>query len=475
MKRRILWLGVFGLTVAAATGITVWSISPSTQRSPERFARVLPAGTPVAFNPIAGQPPANTVAAPQGPGSEPPNATYPNPYGPATYPNPYGPPTTSASPPAYSATLNAWAIAQAPNAQAPTIAPNPGPAVGWTQPAQVRSYATALPSQPPQTRNLATTLPYPTPLPTPAIPPQYMAPGYPVYPTSLPVMTAPFSPAYMQNEFQIQGLLATYAATKSDEDREKQVKKITELVTKQFNERQEAHESELKELEKQLKTLRDKHDKREASRKDIIGDRVMQLINQADGLGWTENTANGPYRTQTIIPPTQYPATNGVPVQLLQNPALPGTPSVWGGPANALPLTPPASTAPELRAPVPPISPASPLSPASRAVPNSTPRGVYRTVPVAPGVIVEERVMFDVEPTATSQAATSPDATSGEPIPELSAPVADPVPADPAPATPYPQLDPDSQPVVEAAPDQPAVAPSGTDPNDPEPAEAPRG
>ncbi|MFN7733231.1 MAG: hypothetical protein ACK5OB_15150, partial [Pirellula sp.] len=241
MKRRILWLGVFGLTVAAATGITVWSISPSPQRGAERFARVLPTGTPMALNFIAGQPPANAAAAPQQPGSQPPNATYPNPYGPATYPNPYGPPTTSASPPGgYTSAPNAWPTAQAPSAQAPTIAPNSNPNVGWTQPAQVRSYATALPSPPPQTRNFATTLPYPTPLPTPAIPPQYLAPGYPVYPTPLPVMTAPFSPAYMQNEFQIQGLLATYAATKSDEDREKQVKKITELVTKQFNERQEA-------------------------------------------------------------------------------------------------------------------------------------------------------------------------------------------------------------------------------------------
>jgi hypothetical protein len=238
-------------------------------------------------------------------------------------------------------------------------------------------------------------------------------------------MTAPVSPAYIQNEQQIHGLVASYAATKAEEEREQLVKKITELVTNQFDERQKGYDSELKEMEKQLKALRDKHDKREAARKDIIGDRVMQLINQADGLGWTENGANAPTRTHTIY----YPGPNGPTTFPPQwSPVAPLQPPYGLGQPTILPLTQPAGVAPALTA-TPPTGPAA-----------ASPRRVYSTtVPTygAPGVLVEERVTYDFEPAPA-------------PNNEGATPVA------PAPATPATPVEPAS---LDTRPNPPSVAP----------------
>ena len=80
-------------------------------------------------------------------------------------------------------------------------------------------------------------------------------------------------------------LLREYQAAE-DGDREAVVAKIKAAVTKQFESRQEARSKELKNLEEQLAKLREKHAKRESMKDKIVSDRVEQLVDNVDGLGW---------------------------------------------------------------------------------------------------------------------------------------------------------------------------------------------
>jgi len=53
-----------------------------------------------------------------------------------------------------------------------------------------------------------------------------------------------------------------------------------------FDARQSAREKELKQLEDQLVKLKAAQSKRTAQKERIVKDRVQQLINNADGIGW---------------------------------------------------------------------------------------------------------------------------------------------------------------------------------------------
>jgi hypothetical protein len=74
--------------------------------------------------------------------------------------------------------------------------------------------------------------------------------------------------------------------TAEEGDREAVVAKIKKAVTKQFESRQEARSNELKALEEQLAKLKEKHAKRESMKDKIVSDRVEQLVDNVDGLGW---------------------------------------------------------------------------------------------------------------------------------------------------------------------------------------------
>jgi len=94
----------------------------------------------------------------------------------------------------------------------------------------------------------------------------------------------------------------------------------------QFEEKQSIRERELKELEEQLEELRTTHVKRESLKEKIIADRVQQLINNMDGIGWGNELSNVAYPVDTQLgPPIQVVPPIYVPVQTVHQP-IPGQP-----------------------------------------------------------------------------------------------------------------------------------------------------
>ncbi len=97
---------------------------------------------------------------------------------------------------------------------------------------------------------------------------------------------ANFTPEESQLSQQADQLARQLAEAKSDGDREKLKAQISEVLEKQFDQRQKRHEEEIKELEAQLKRLKDLVDKRQENRRQIITDRLNQIVRESQGLGW---------------------------------------------------------------------------------------------------------------------------------------------------------------------------------------------
>ena len=73
---------------------------------------------------------------------------------------------------------------------------------------------------------------------------------------------------------------------KSDSDKDKLKAKLSDLLEKQFDQRQKRHESEIEALEAQVKKLKDLVQKRQENRRDIISKRLDQILRDSQGLGW---------------------------------------------------------------------------------------------------------------------------------------------------------------------------------------------
>jgi hypothetical protein len=75
-------------------------------------------------------------------------------------------------------------------------------------------------------------------------------------------------------------------STKPDEKQEIR-KKLSDLLTKQFDTNVQHQQKELEELEKQIADLRTLLKKRQDAKSTIVERRLEQLIQDAEGLGWT--------------------------------------------------------------------------------------------------------------------------------------------------------------------------------------------
>lgn len=85
---------------------------------------------------------------------------------------------------------------------------------------------------------------------------------------------------------QAEQLARKLADAKSDGDREKIKGQLSDLLEKQFDQRQKRHEEEIKALEAQIKKLKDLVDKRQENRREIISARLNQIVKESQGLGW---------------------------------------------------------------------------------------------------------------------------------------------------------------------------------------------
>jgi hypothetical protein len=68
-------------------------------------------------------------------------------------------------------------------------------------------------------------------------------------------------------------------------------KKLDEVLSKQFDQHMEHQKKELDDLEKQIEQLKATLKKRQEAKGTIVERRADQLINEAEGLGWTTPSA----------------------------------------------------------------------------------------------------------------------------------------------------------------------------------------
>jgi hypothetical protein len=129
----------------------------------------------------------------------------------------------------------------------------------------------------------------------------YQAPDAPASPAELPTTPAPPEPptaffqpmqgmavgGRSQSQTQITQLAQKYAkATKEDEKKDLR-KKLSDALGKQFDQLAERQQKELQDLEKQVADLKALLKKRHDNRESIIDRRLEQVLQDAEGLGWS--------------------------------------------------------------------------------------------------------------------------------------------------------------------------------------------
>ncbi len=137
--------------------------------------------------------------------------------------------------------------------------------------------------------------------PAPGVTTVNSVPGLPTLPVNPPALFYPTSIAGLLNkgvqvysspgahhdDQKISSLLSEYQSVKEENKRSELVNQITATVTHQFEEKQQMREQELRQLEERLADLKQRHSKRESLKEKIVGDRVQQLLNNIEGLGWS--------------------------------------------------------------------------------------------------------------------------------------------------------------------------------------------
>lgn len=81
-------------------------------------------------------------------------------------------------------------------------------------------------------------------------------------------------------------LLAKYQSTTDADERKSLGDDLQRVITEHFEIRQQIREKELQDLQAQIKRLQELHDRRKQEKDRIIGDRLRQLLRDAEGLGW---------------------------------------------------------------------------------------------------------------------------------------------------------------------------------------------
>lgn len=118
----------------------------------------------------------------------------------------------------------------------------------------------------------------------------------------VPVYSGPaYQPLFADGlnvQSQTAGLAQQYVKAEKDDEKKELRKKLTDVLGQQFNAQVQRQQKDLEDLEKQIASLRAVLKKRQDAKSTIVERRVEQLIQEAEGLGWTAPStphANGPY------------------------------------------------------------------------------------------------------------------------------------------------------------------------------------
>lgn len=97
-----------------------------------------------------------------------------------------------------------------------------------------------------------------------------------------------------QQQFELRQLLDQYSGLDDVAEQEKVKETIHTLLTQMFEQRQERRAAEIADVEKRLVKLKELHKKREEMKKTIIANRLQQLLEDSEGLGWGDETPSPP-------------------------------------------------------------------------------------------------------------------------------------------------------------------------------------
>jgi hypothetical protein len=106
-----------------------------------------------------------------------------------------------------------------------------------------------------------------------------------------------------QADHEVNTLLAAYNRTDKEGERAAIKKKLTANLEKLFDAQQKRREMEVTRIEEQLKKLREVIEKRAKGKDKIIDRRLEQLLQDAEGLGWSSPHGGFSfYQNDTMIP-----------------------------------------------------------------------------------------------------------------------------------------------------------------------------
>ncbi len=108
--------------------------------------------------------------------------------------------------------------------------------------------------------------------------------------------------------------------------------KLREKLDKQFEAQQKLREIEITRIEERVNKLRDVVNKRNAARRTIVDRRQQQLIDEAEGYGWSSAGAGGAPAAMNLFEPLRFPADPNSPQP---NPAALGLPTPGGPRPNS--------------------------------------------------------------------------------------------------------------------------------------------
>lgn len=104
-----------------------------------------------------------------------------------------------------------------------------------------------------------------------------------------------------------ESLASQYAEASDDAERQKIKAQLAEVVGRQFEVQQQIREDEVAQLEARVKKLRGLIEKRKEARQSIVGNRLDQLLRDAEGLGWAEAPSGG---SPAFVPAQGIPAVH---------------------------------------------------------------------------------------------------------------------------------------------------------------------
>lgn len=218
-------------------------------------------------------------------------------------------------------------------AQAVTQVPaTPFPIVPTTPPLSPPTNVSIPPLSGLPTLDLPTSTAFPSTIPVAPPEPVYNTPPYPISPGTLPPSVwYPEDPTILR-------LLQEYSQTEDASQKKQIASQVSSLVQQQFEANQSNYQREIEVLERELLRRKQLHEKRNSLQSKIISDRVNQLTQQADGIGWEVSmprlALRNPANPETTAPPMTPLSWSAPPSRSVTPPPTTSTGD---------PLTPPAS------------------------------------------------------------------------------------------------------------------------------------